>query len=167
MKLAVLPIGALALICCSLAACDDNDAAGVSAPSKFRNGLQFVGATAALPAVAVVPGVPLLNCPGPLPGTLPLTLSVSAGASALTLSEVRIHANDPFRSQAPPTIFDSASLTRQFASASIARFTTRQFPFTHAFDCAIGVNPVLFVSVTTTDQITGLRHKSSIHVAVE
>jgi hypothetical protein len=93
-------------------------------------------------------------------------VSVSARASALTLSEVRIFANDPFRSQAPATIFDTSGLTRQFASASIASFTTRQFPFTHAFDCAIGIGPVLFVSVTTTEQITGLRHTSSLQVPV-
>jgi hypothetical protein len=166
MKVALLPVGALALICCSLAACDDNDTAEITGPSRFRNEAQFVGVTSLVPAVVVSPGVPLLNCPGPLPGTLPLTVSVSAGAPALTLSEVRIFANDPFRSQTPPTIFDTSGLTRQFASASIASFTTRQFPFTHAFDCGIGISPVLFVSVTTTEQITGLRHTSSLQVPV-
>lgn len=166
MKVALLPVGALALICCSLAACDDNDAAEISGPSRFRNEAQFVGVTSLAPAVVVSPGIPLLNCPGPLPGTLPLTLSVSAGASALTLSEVRIFANDPFRSTAPPTIFDSSSLTRQFASTGITSFTTRQFLFTHALDCAIGINPVLFMSVTTTEQITGMRRTSSLQVPV-
>jgi hypothetical protein len=162
MKALLLQAGALAVLCLAVSACDDTDnAVGIAGPSSFRNQLEFVPIT---PAVLAWPGSPPLTCAGPLPGTWPFTLSVSAGASAIMLSEVRIHTSDPFRSTAPPTIFDSSSLTRQFASATVSSFSTRQFLFTHRFNCGIAASPVLFLSVTTTELDSGVRHTSSLQM---
>jgi hypothetical protein len=138
MRLNFLVIGVAA--CCCLAACDD--ATVPTEPSSFKNELNFTPL-----------GSPQLTwsmphpCVVPLPG--PLMLNVAAGPFPLTLSEVRFQTLDPFRSTAPPTIFDSASLTRQFGSITIERFAVRQFPFTHPFGCLQGT--VLQTSVTTTD----------------
>ena len=84
-----------------------------------------------------------------MPVSVPVTLNVTAGHFPVTLAEVRFQLLDPFRSTAPPTIFDSASLTRQFGSISIESFAVRQFPFTFPLGCLRG--SVLQTSVRTTD----------------
>jgi hypothetical protein len=141
MRLNLLVIG-VAACCCALAACDDTSIP--TEPSSFKNELNFtpLGSPQLTWSIAN-PCSSVVQLPGPL------TLNVAAGPFPLTLSEVRFQALDPFRSTAPPTIFDSASLTRQFGSITIERFAVRQFPFAHPFGCLPGT--VLQTSVTTTD----------------
>jgi len=141
MRLNILLIG-VAAGCCALAGCDD--ATVPTEPSSFKNELNFVP----LGSPRLTWSIPHpCSSVVPLPGSL--TLHVTAGAFPLTLAEVRFQALDPFRSTAPPTIFDSASLTRQFGSIAIDRFAVRQFVFTPPVGCLAGT--VLQTSVTTTD----------------
>jgi hypothetical protein len=84
-----------------------------------------------------------------VPELRPVTLNVTGGTFPIALTEVRFQSLDPFRSTAPPTIFDTASLTRQFGSIDIQSFAIRRFPFTFPIGCVRGA--VLQTSVTTTD----------------
>lgn len=129
--------------CYTFAACDDATTAPTE-PSSFKNELNFTPL-----------GSPRLSwsishpCSSVVPLPLPLTLNVAAGPFPVTLAEVRFQSLDPFRSTAPPTIFDAASLTRQFGSITIESFAVRQFAFSFPFGCLNGT--VLQTSVTTTD----------------
>ena len=138
-----LTITAFALAAaCVTTACDDSSSP--ASPSSFINGLNTMPA-----------GFPQLTwfmphrCSSVVPELLPVTLHVTAGTFPVALTEVRFQSLDPFRSTAPPTIFDTASLTRQFGSISIQSFAVRHFPFTFPIGCVRGA--VLQTSVTTTD----------------
>jgi hypothetical protein len=91
------------------------------------------------------------NCPTVPPFSVPFIVNVRAGALPVTLTEVRVQASDAFRIQAPPTIFDSSSLTRNFGSATIDSFAARAFPFTFGFGCGLQGIVVLNLAVTTVD----------------
>jgi hypothetical protein len=148
------------LMCCAVSACDDATIAGVTTgPSTFANRLEFVGIE---PAVVVVGS--LHTCPSVTPLSVPFTVNVTAAASPIVLSEVRVHTIDPFRRTSPPTIFDSSSLTRRFGSVTVAGFTTRGFGFTHPLGCAVD-GTFLHVSVKTTDR-GGVGHMSDMQVPV-
>ena len=140
MRLHILMIGVAT--CCALAGCDDTTVP--TEPSSFKNELNFT--PLGLPQLTWSIPQPCSSVV-PLPGSL--TLNVAAGSFPIALSEVRFQALDPFRSTAPPTIFDRSSLTRQFGNITIERFAVRQFAFTHPLGCLTGA--VLQTSVTTTD----------------
>jgi hypothetical protein len=130
----------LVAACFATVACDD--ATVPTEPTAFRNELNFTPL-----------GLPQLTWsiahPCSVLAPVPVTLNVAAGPFPVTLAEVRFQSLDPFRSTAPPTIFDTASLTRQFGSITIQSFAVRQFPFTFPFSCLQGT--VLHTSVMTTD----------------
>ena len=139
MKSLILAI-AIVAACLSIAACDADFVP--TEPSAFKNELNFTPLAAPLltwslgnPCVAVTP--------------VPVTLNVTTSHFPVALTEVRFQALDPFRSTAPPIIFDTSSLTRQFGSITIESFAVRHFPFTFPLDCFRGT--VLRMSVTTTD----------------
>jgi hypothetical protein len=135
-----IPTIVVFVTCCAAAACDDSTVP--TGPSGFKNELNFV--PAGLPRLA-------WSIPHPCSSAVPpFTLNVTAGMVPITLAEIRFQSLDPFRSTAPPTIFDAASLTRQFGSITIESFAVRQFPFTYPFGCVIG-GTALQASVTTTD----------------
>jgi hypothetical protein len=120
--------------------CDDADSP--AGPSSFQNELDFV--PLALPRLT-------WSSPHPCSSVVtPLILNVTAGTAPITLSEVLFRSMDLLRSTAPPTIFDAASLTRQFGSTTVEGFGVRQFPFTYPFGCVVG-GTVLHTSVTTID----------------
>jgi hypothetical protein len=117
-------------------------------PSAFRNELDFVGLDS---TVLVRNSVPQFFCPSIQPFFVPFGVNIRAGALPITFTQLSIQATDPFRNVAPPTIFDSSSLTRTFGSTSLESFAARTFPFTHAFGCGLSGNIILNVSVTTVD----------------
>jgi hypothetical protein len=122
--------------------------------------LEFVGVT---PSVSTWHDAALRACSPATPFSFPFAVNVTAGAFPLTLAEVRFHSADPFRSTSPPTVFDSSGLTRQFASSvTVARFSSRAFPFTHVGGCPLG-GTILQVFVKTTDS-TGIERLSSMSV---
>jgi hypothetical protein len=138
-----------------VAGCDSDDTVATE-PTAFKNELDMV----------IVPSVlGLSGCPSATPLTVPFVLNVTAGTQPLILSEVRIQPTNPFGRTSPPTVFDSASLTRRFGSATIDRFGVRQFHFTHDFWCAVGGDLGLGVWVTTTDG-SGLQRVSRMQVPV-
>jgi len=141
MKPNVLAI-AIVAACLGTIACDD--ATMPTEPSSFKNELDFTPLV--LPRLTWSIPHP---CSTVMPVSAPLTLNVSAGHFPVTLAEVPFQLLDPFRSTAPPTIFDSASLTRQFGSISIESFAVRQFRFSYPLGCLTGT--ILQTSVTTTD----------------
>jgi len=141
MKPNILAI-AIVAACLGTIACDD--ATLPTEPSSFKNELDFTPLV--LPRLTWSIPHP---CSTVMPVSAPVTLNVTAGHFPVTLAEVRFQLLDPFRSTAPPTIFDSASLTRQFGSISIESFAVRQFPFTFPLGCLRG--SVLQTSVRTTD----------------
>ena len=141
MKPNILAI-AIVAACLGTIACDD--ATVPTEPSSFKNELDFTPLV--LPRLTWSIPHP---CSTVMPVSAPVTLNVTAGHFPVTLAEVRFQLLDPFRSIAPPTIFDSASLTRQFGSISIESFAVRQFPFTFPLGCLKG--SVLQTSVRTTD----------------
>jgi hypothetical protein len=151
-----VPSIAILFTCCVLSACDDADLPPTS-PTAFKNELDFV---------RVVPAsFPLAsNCPSVAPFSVPFILNVTAGTSPLILSEVRIQPTNPFGRTSPPTIFDAASLTRQFGSVTVERFALRQFAFEHPFVCTM-TGSMLGVSVTTTDS-SGMGRVSTLQVPV-
>ena len=142
MKRNILAI-AIVAACLGTIACDD--ATVPTEPSSFKNELDFTPLV--LPRLAW--SIPH-RCSTAMPVSAPVTLNVTAGHFPVTLAEVRLQLLDPFRSTAPPTIFDSASLTRQFGSITIESFAVRQFPFTFPLGCFRG--SVLQTSVRTTDK---------------
>jgi hypothetical protein len=155
MRRAVLSI-AILLTCCILPACDDADLPPTS-PTAFKNELDVVRiAPASFPLAS--------HCPSVAPFSVPFILNVTAGTAPLILSEVRIQPTNPFGRTSPPTIFDSASLTRQFGSVTVERFAVRQFPFAHPFFCDM-TGSTLGVSVTTTDR-SGMGRVSTLQVPV-
>ena len=141
MKPNILAI-AIVVACLGTMACDD--ATVPTGPSSFKNELVFTPLV--LPRLTWSIPHPCSTIVGV---SAPVTLNVAAGHVAVTLAEVRFQLLDPFRSTAPPTIFDSASLTRQFGSVTIDSFAVRQFPFTFPLGCFRG--SVLQTSVRTTD----------------
>ena len=141
MKPVILAITIVAA-CLTTVACDD--ATVPTEPTSFKNELAFTPLV--LPQLTWSIPHP---CSTVNPLSVPVMLNVTAGRAPLTLSEVRFQLLDPFRSTAPPTIFDTSSLTRQFGGISIDSFAVRQFPFTFPLDCFRGA--VLRMSVTTTD----------------
>jgi len=141
MKPNILAI-AIVAACLGTIACDD--ATVPTEPSSFKNELDFTPLV--LPRLTWSIPHP---CSTVMPVSAPVTLNVTAGHFPVTLAEVRFQLLDPFRSTAPPTIFDSASLTRQFGSITIESFAVRQFPFTFPLGCLRG--SVLQTSVRTTD----------------
>jgi hypothetical protein len=112
-------------------------------PSSFRNELDFTPLL--LPRLTM--SFPH-TCSTITPGAVPVTLNVTTQHFPVTLAEVRFQLLDPFRSNAPATIFDSSALTRQFGSVTIGTFAARDFPFTFPLGCLRGA--VLQTSVTTT-----------------
>jgi hypothetical protein len=135
--------------------CDD-DATVATEPSAFTNELDMV----IVPSVLGLKGCPSLS---PLP--VPFVLNVTAGTQPLVLAEVRIQPTNPFGRTSPPTIFDSSSLTRRFGSATVERFGTRQFHFTHDFWCNVTGDIGLIVRATTRDG-SGLERVSQMQVPV-
>ena len=156
-----IPSAIVILMCCAVSACDDDGVATVTtAPSAFVNRLEFVGIS---PSVVPWQGFPV--CAPLTTFPFPFTVNVVARTSPIILSEVRFQSTDPFRSRSPITIFDSASLTRQFGSSlTVASFSSRDFPFTHDLGCATN-NTIVNVSVVTTDS-SGLGHLSTVRVPV-
>ncbi len=141
MKSTILAIGIVAA-CCACAACDDSSAP--TAASSFTSGLIFSPLGSPQLTWSVThPCSPAVGLPGPF------MLHVAAGPFPISLAEVRFQLLDPFRSTAPPTIFDISGLTRQFGSITIDRFAVRQFPFGVPVSCLAGA--VLRTSVTTSD----------------
>jgi hypothetical protein len=135
--------------------CDSDDATVSTEPSAFSNQLDMV----------IVPSVlDRHGCRSLSPFPVPFVLNVTAGTRPLILSEVRIQPTNPFGRTEPPTIFDSSSLTRRFGSATVERFGTRQFHFTHDFWCNVGGDLGL-VWVTTTDG-AGIERVSRMSVPV-
>jgi hypothetical protein len=126
----------------AIVACDDSSVP--TEPSTFKNELDFTPLV--LPRLTMSIPHP---CSTVTPVAIPVTLNVTGSHFPVTLAEVRFQLLDPFRSTAPPTIFDTSSLTRQFGSITIESFAVRQFPFTFPLDCFRGT--VLQMSVTTTD----------------
>jgi len=131
---------AIAIVAAGLGTIACDDATMPTEPSSFKNELDFTPLV--LPRLT-------WSIPHPCSTVTPVTLNVTAGHFPVTLAEVRFQLLDPFRSTAPPTIFDSASLTRQFGSVSIESFAIRQFLFTFPLGCLRG--SVLQTSVRTTD----------------
>ena len=147
MKLSVASAVAIVVMCCIHSACDDADVAvPEDRPSAFGRD-----------------GIPL-HCPSVSRFSVPFILNITAGTSPLTLSEVRFQPTNPFGRTSPPTIFDSASLTRRFGSVTIASFAVGQFPFTRDFSCDM-TGSMLDVSVTTTDG-AGMNRVSTVPVPV-
>lgn len=157
-----IPFGFAILLACGMlsAACDDADNAAATSPTAFTNGLDIVG---------IVPS-PLgrddafARCPSVSPFPVPFVLNITAGTSPLTLAEVRIQPTNPFGRTSPPTIFDSASLTRRFGDVTVTSFGVRQFPFTHDFTCDMR-GGMLGVLVTTRDR-AGAGRTSRLQVPV-
>jgi hypothetical protein len=116
--------------------------------------------------MVIVPSVQgLKGCPSLSPLPVPFVLNVTAGTQPLVLAEVRIQPTNPFGRTSPPTIFDSSSLTRRFGSATVERFGTRQFHFTHDFWCNVTGDIGLIVRATTRDG-SGLERVSQMQVPV-
>jgi hypothetical protein len=156
-----IPSAIAILMCCAMSACYDADTATVTtAPSTFTNRLDFVRIT---PTFVAWQGFP--SCAPLSPFPVPFTVNVAAAASPLILSEVSFQSRDPFRSTAPITIFDSASLTRRFGnSLTVASFGARDFPFVPDVGCVTN-STIVHVSVVTTDN-SGLARTSVVQVPV-
>ena len=165
MKLDIRSVIAILVLSCGASACDDSSqVAAVSvAPSGFNNRLEFVGVASGVLTRQVVPNA---ACPLVQPFSVPIALNVRANAFPVTLSEVRIHATDPFEIQSPLTIFDNASLTRNFASGTVDRFGARVFPFVHEFGCGMRGTIIVHVSATTVDA-NGVGRTSMMDVPVQ
>jgi hypothetical protein len=149
MKLDIRSAIAILVLSCGASACYDVPDATVSTgPSSFVNRLEFVGVGSGVLTRQIVPNS---VCPRVQPFSVPIALNVRANVLPITLTEVRIHATDPFEIQSPITIFDNASLTRNFASATVDRFGVRTFPLIHDFGCGMSGNVVVHISATTTD----------------
>ena len=131
---------AIVAACLGIVACDDDSM--LTEPTAFKNELNFTPLAAPLLTWSL--GNPCLSVT-----PVPVTLNVTTSHFPVALTEVRFQALDPFRSVAPPIIFDTSSLTRQFGSITIESFAVRHFPFTFPLDCLRGT--VLRMSVTTTD----------------
>lgn len=131
--------------------CESDDVA-TTEPSAFKNELN----------IALVPSAIGL-CPSVSPFPVPFVLNVTAGTRPLVLSEVRIQPTNPFGRTSPPTIFDSSSLTRRFGSATVERFGSRQFHFTHDFWCNV-TGDLGLIWVTTRDG-AGVERVSQMPVA--
>ena len=165
MKLDVRSVIAILVLSCGALACDDNSqVAAVSVgPSQFINRLDFVGVGSGVLTRQIVPNA---ACPLVQPFSVPIPLKVRANASPITLSEVRIQATDPFAIQSPLTIFDNASLTRNFASATVDRFGARVFPFVHEFGCGMRGNIIVHITATTVDA-SGAARTSNMDLPVQ
>jgi hypothetical protein len=146
----ILAIGVVA------SGCESDDATVATEPTAFRNELAMV----IVPSVLGRDGCPSAS---PLPG--PFVLNVTAGTQPLILTEVRIQPTNPFGRTSPPTIFDSQGLTRRFGSATVERFGSRQFHFTHDLSCDVRDDLRLDVWVTSTDD-SGLQRVSRMQVPV-
>jgi hypothetical protein len=151
---------AISILCCAAPACDDADDTVVTSPTAFTNELDLVRIA---PSPLGRDGI-LAHCPSLSPFAVPFVLNVTAGTRPLTLAEVRIQPTNPFGRTAPPTIFDSSSLTRQFGNVTVASFNVRQFPFTHPFTCDMR-GSMLGVSVMMTDG-AGMNRVSNVQVPV-
>jgi hypothetical protein len=164
MKLDIRSVIAILVLSCGASACYDSPTSVVSvAPSGFTNRAEFVGVGAGVLTRQIVPNS---VCPLVQPFSVPIALNVRANGSAITLTEVRIHATDPFEIQSPLTIFDNASLTRNFASATVDRFGARTFPFIHTFGCGMSGNVIVHVAATTVDA-SGVGRTSMLDVPVQ
>jgi hypothetical protein len=146
----ILAIGVVA------SGCESDDATVATEPTAFRNELVMV----IVPSVLGRDG-----CPSASPLPTPLVLNVTAGTQPLVLTEVRIQPTNPFGRTSPPTIFDSQGLTRRFGSATVERFGSRQFHFTHDLSCDMRGDLGLDVWVTSTDG-AGLQRVSRMRVPV-
>jgi hypothetical protein len=138
-------ICAIAIAAASLAIIACDDASVPTEPSAFKNELDF--APLVLPRLTM--SIAHARCSTVTPVATPVTLNVTASHFPVTLAEVRFQSLDPFRSTAPPIIFDTSALTRQFGSISVESFAVRQFPFTLPLGCLGGT--LLRASVLTTD----------------
>jgi hypothetical protein len=134
------------LATCLFSACDGFIVIS-SAPSVVPATLAFVEVSPASLSRSLFPGQ---TCAVLSPVAVPFSVNVTAGTSPVTVSEVRFHSSDPFRSVASPTLYDSTSLSRKFGNATVASFGYRTFGFTHTFPCVTG-GVVLYIWVTTTD----------------
>jgi hypothetical protein len=148
-----ITILAIGVVACG---CESDDATVASEPTAFRNELVMV----IVPSVLGRDG-----CPSASPLPRPLVLNVTAGTEPLVLTEVRIQPTNPFGRTSPPTIFDSQGLTRRFGSATVERFGSRQFQFTHDLSCDVGGDLGLDVWVSSTDG-SGLQRVSRMQVPV-
>ena len=146
MKLDIRSAIVILVLSCGATAC--YDAPVSTGPSSFVNRLDFVGVGTGVLTRQIVPNS---VCPRVQPFSVPIALNVRANVLPITVTEVRIHATDPFQIQSPITIFDNASLTRNFASATVERFGVRTFPLIHDFGCGMSGNVVVHISATTTD----------------
>ena len=159
--IAIVAIGCLSSACYNT---PTQIGAAMTSPSGFSNELNFVGIGSSVLTRQNVSGA---FCPTVQPFSVPFTLNVTAGAVPLTLTAVQFHVTDPFRVQSPPTIFDNASLTRVFGSATtVGTFAVGAFPFVHSFGCGLNGNVILHVSATATDN-TGTSHISTMDVPVD
>jgi hypothetical protein len=146
------------LATCLFSACDGFIVIS-SAPSVVPATVAFVEVSPASLSWSHFPGH---TCAVVSPVAVPFSINVTAGTSPVTVSEVRFHSTDPFRNIASPTIYDSASLSRKFGTATVAAFGYRAFGFTHTFPCVRG-GVVLYIRVTTTDG-SGVARQSSHQV---